>query len=235
MLIVFLNKIELYIPSQNGINNGLTEEDISNTEENCKNFNINLSRRKTGGEETKKDVAVLKLEDDNTLTTTARRYKACQSSSVNYERQTQPEDEKDSSLQQHVRVPAESDKVAPKIAGSFGKKSEFDKIDEARRVKEETTGPMLSGEKERRINNLTEMSSKRKTLPRKESLYQKQSVVGTTRKVNMRGKLLIISIFSFNGQISREDSYIVMEQSQDFKQKFRLTNSDLEKLIELGY
>ena len=197
MLIVFVYKIELYIPIQNGINNGLTEEDISNTEENCKNFNINLSRRKTGGEETKKDISVLKLEDDNTLTTTARRYKACQSSSVNYERQTPAEDEKDSSLQQDLRVPAESDKVAPKIAGSFGKKSEFDKIDEARRVKEETTGPMLSGEMEGRNNNLTQMSSstKRKTLPRKESLYQKQSVVGTTRKVNMSDSWQVVNYF----------------------------------------
>ena len=133
-------------------------------------------------EERNKDITV--LDDDNTLTS-ARRYKACQSSSVNYERQTHSEDEKDSSLQ-HLRVPAESDKVAPKIAGSFGKKSEFDKIDEAGRVKEETTGPILSGEKERRSNNLTQMSSNRKTLPRKESLYQKQSVVGNSRKVNMK-------------------------------------------------
>ena len=186
---------ELYIPIQNGINNGIIDEDISDTEENCKNFNIELPRRKTGGGETKRDISVLELEDDNTLTTTGRRYKACQSSSVNYQRQTQPEDEKDSSLQQHVRVPAESDKVAPKIAGSFGKKSEFDKIDEAGRVKEETTGPMLSGLKEGRNNNLTAMSSKRQTLPRKESLYQKQSVVGTTRKVNMSGRLLIFLYF----------------------------------------
>ena len=143
-------------------------------------------------EERNKDISV--LDDDNTLTS-ARRYKACQSSSVNYERQTHSEDEKDSSLQQHVRVPAESDKVAPKIAGSFGKKSEFDKIDEAGRVKEETTGPMLSGLKEGRNNNLTSMSSKRQTLTRKESLYQKQSVVGTTRKVNMSGRLLIFLYF----------------------------------------
>merc|ERR550532_2745337 len=107
---------ELYIPIQHGFNNGITDEDISNTEENY---------------------------DDNTLTS-ARRYKACQSSSVNYERQTHSEDEKDSSLQ-HVRLPAENDKVAPKIARSFGKK--FDKIDEAGRVTVETTGPTLSGER----------------------------------------------------------------------------------------
>ena len=178
--------LELYIPLPNGINNGLTEEDISVAEENCKNFNVNLPRRKTGLEERKNEnISVLKLEDDNTLTT-ARRYKACQSRPVNYERQTQPEDETDSSLQQHVPLPAESDKAAPKIAGSFGKKSELDKIDEAGRVKAETTGPILSGEKEGWSNNLTQMSSNRKTLPRKESLYQKQSVVGNSRKVNMK-------------------------------------------------
>ena len=173
----------MYIPIQNGIDNEITAGDINNTEENCKNFNVNLSTRKTGVAERNKDTT--SVLDDNSRTT-ARRYKGCQSSSVNYERQTQPEDETDSSLQQHVRRPAESDKVAPKIAGSFGKKSEFDKIDEARRVKEETTGPILSGEKERRSNNLTQMSSNRKTLPRKESLYQKHSVVGNSRKVNMK-------------------------------------------------
>ena len=149
----------MYIPIQNGFNNGLTDGDINNTEENCKNFNINLSSRKTGVEETKKDISV--LGDDHTLTS-ARGYnnKGCQSSSVNYERQTHSEDEKDSSLQ-HVRVPAESDKVAPKIAGSFGKKSEFDKIDGVGRVKEETTRPVLSED-----NSGAQMSSMRKTVPR---------------------------------------------------------------------
>ena len=225
----------MYIPIQNGFNNGLTDGDINNTEENCKNFNINLSKRKTGVEETKKDISV--LGDDHTLTSARGYNKGCQSSSVNYERQTHSEDEKDSSLQ-HVRVPAESDKVAPKIAGSFGKKWELDKIDEAGRVKEERTGLILSGEKEGRTNNMmTQMSANRKTLPKKESLYQKKSVVGNTRKVkihmNYYSGLLIFC--SFPCQISREDCYIVMEQCQDFKQKFRLTTSDLEKLIELGY
>ena len=177
----------MYIPIQNGFNNGLTDGDINNTEENCKNFNINLSSRKTGVEETKKDISV--LGDDHTLTS-ARGYnnKGCQSSSVNYERQTHSEDEKDSSLQ-HVRVPAVSDKVAPKIAGSFGKNCEStDKIDEAGRVKEETTGPTLSGEKAGRNNNsnmMTQMSSNRKPQPKKESLYQKKSLVGSARKVKI--------------------------------------------------
>ena len=39
----------------------------------------------------------------------------------------------------------------------------------------------------------------------------------------------------FYCQISREGGFIVMEQCQDFQQKFRLTSSDLERLIELGY
>ena len=138
-------------------------------------------------EERNKDISL--LDDDNTLTS-ARRYKACQSSSVNYERQTHSEDEKDSSLQ-HVRLPAENDKVAPKIARSFGKK--FDKIDEAGRVTVETTGPTLSGE--RKLTGVATVASPRQTLPRKESLYQKKSVVGntSTRKVNMKSGLLLIS------------------------------------------
>ena len=175
----------MYIPIQNGIDNEITAGDINNTEENCKNFNVNLSTRKTGVAERNKDS--FSVLDDNSRTT-ARRYKGCQSSSVNYERQTHSEDEKDSSLQ-HVRVPAESDKVAPKIAGSFGKNCEStDKIDEAGRVKEETTGPTLSGEKAGRNNNsnmMTQMSSNRKPQPKKESLYQKKSLVGTARKVKI--------------------------------------------------
>ena len=175
----------MYIPIQNGIDNEITAGDINNTEENCKNFNVNLSTRKTGVAERNKDS--FSVLDDNSRTT-ARRYKGCQSSSVNYERQTYSEDEKDSSLQ-HVRVPAESDKVAPKIAGSFGKNCEStDKIDEAGRVKEETTGPTLSGEKAGRNNNsnmMTQMSSNRKPQPKKESLYQKKSLVGTARKVKI--------------------------------------------------
>ena len=175
----------MYIPIQNGIDNEITAGDINNTEENCKNFNVNLSPRKTGVAERNKDTT--SVLDDNSRTT-ARRYKGCQSSSVNYERQTHSEDEKDSSLQ-HVRVPAESDKVAPKIAGSFGKNCEStDKIDEAGRVKEETTGPTLSGEKAGRNNNsnmMTQMSSNRKPQPKKESLYQKKSLVGSARKVKI--------------------------------------------------
>lgn len=175
----------MYIPIQNGIDNEITAGDINNTEENCKNFNVNLSTRKTGVAERNKDS--FSVLDDNSRTT-ARRYKGCQSSSVNYERQTHSEDEKDSSLQ-HVRVPAESDKVAPKIAGSFGKNCEStDKIDEAGRVKEETTGPTLSGEKAGRNNNsnmMTQMSSNRKPQPKKESLYQKKSLVGSARKVKI--------------------------------------------------
>ena len=175
----------MYIPIQNGIDNEITAGDINNTEENCKNFNVNLSPRKTGVAERNKDS--FSVLDDNSRTT-ARRYKGCQSSSVNYERQTHSEDEKDSSLQ-HVRVPAESDKVAPKIAGSFGKNCEStDKIDEAGRVKEETTGPTLSGEKAGRNNNsnmMTNMSSNRKPQPKKESLYQKKSLVGSARKVKI--------------------------------------------------
>ena len=175
----------MYIPIQNGIDNEITAGDINNTEENCKNFNVNLSPRKTGVAERNKDTT--SVLDDNSRTT-ARRYKGCQSSSVNYERQTYSEDEKDSSLQ-HVRVPAESDKVAPKIAGSFGKNCEStDKIDEAGRVKEETTGPTLSGEKAGRNNNsnmMTQMSSNRKPQPKKESLYQKKSLVGSARKVKI--------------------------------------------------
>ena len=53
----------MYIPIQNGIDNEITAGDINNTEENCKNFNVNLSTRKTGVAERNKIISDWCRED----------------------------------------------------------------------------------------------------------------------------------------------------------------------------
>jgi len=189
-------------------------------EENCKNFSINLSNIRQED----------KISRDNALT---GHQTSCNedSEAVNKEfldlspaeRQTNVEEVESSSYFKNVcnRTGADSDKLPPKIAARIGKNSSHVKIDEDRQERDRAGAIMATEKEQTRTTNKTQMFNNRKSdisaLQKKESVYHKKSVYGNTRK------------------ISREDCFIVMEQSEDFKQKFRLTQSDLEHLVELGY
>ena len=203
-------------------------------EENCKNFSINLSNIRQED----------KISRDNALT---GHQTSCNedSEAVNKEfldlspaeRQTNVEEVESSSYFKNVcnLTGADSDKLPPKIAARIGKNSSHVKIDEDRQERDRAGAT----EKEQTgTTNKTQMFNNRKSdisaLQKKESVYHKKSVYGNTRKVNMRREPNIVTD-DLPDQISREDCFIVMEQSEDFKQKFRLTQSDLEHLVELGY
>ena len=209
----------------------------SDNEENCKNFSINLSNIRQED----------KISPDNALT---GHQTSCNedSEAVNKEfldlspaeRQTNVEEVESSSYFKNVcnRTGADSDKLPPKIAARIGKNSSHVKIDEDRQERDRAGAIMETEKEQTRTTNKTQMFNNRKSdisaLQKKESVYHKKSVYGNTRKVNMRRESNMFTD-DLPDQISREDCFIVMEQSEDFKQKFRLTQSDLEHLVELGY
>ena len=155
----------------------------SGNEENCKNFNINLSKIKTNEQEIKED-----------KTETRAQARSNEDSSLNNEycdniAAGSTADVRDSSSVQNISNPggADSDILAPKIAGSPGKNFSRVKIDEGQQSR---GGTVLQAEKELTptFERKTQLLNKRKSdgsaLLKRESVSHKKSVLGNNRKVN---------------------------------------------------